>query len=71
MYANGVVPQSDWGALAKLVIPALPSPNVRAGAAGFSNNLVNVPKANFTDNKTDARFDFFLNPRTTAFFRWS
>ena len=32
---------------------------------------MNVPKANFTDNRTDARFDFFLNPRTTAFFRWS
>jgi hypothetical protein len=72
VYNNGVVPQSDWGALAKLVIPALPSPNITAsGSAGFSNNLVNVPKANFTDNKTDARFDFFLNPRTTAFFRWS
>ena len=72
VYANGVVPQSDWNALAKLVIPALPAPNVTtAGAASFSNNLVNVPKANFTDNKTDARFDFFLNPRTTAFFRWS
>jgi hypothetical protein len=67
VYANGVVPQSDWGALAKLVIPALPTPNL----AGASNNLVNVPKANFTDNKVDARFDFFLNPRTTAFFRWS
>ncbi|MGA2653676.1 MAG: TonB-dependent receptor [Terracidiphilus sp.] len=72
VYANGVVPQSDWNALAKLVIPALPSPNVTtAGASGFSNNLVNVPKANFTDNKTDARLDFFVNPRTTAFFRWS
>jgi hypothetical protein len=72
VYANGVVPQSDWNALAKLVIPALPAPNVTtAGASGFSNNLVNVPKANFTDNKTDARFDFFVNPRTTAFFRWS
>jgi hypothetical protein len=68
VYANGVVPQSDWNALAKLVIPDLPTPNV---AGAFSNNLVNVPKADFTDNKTDARFDFFLNPRTTAFFRWS
>ena len=59
-------------ALAKLVIPALPSPNVTTARRGrFSNNLVNVPKANFTDNKTDARFDFFLNPRSTAFFRWS
>lgn len=72
VYANGVVPQSDWSPLAKLVIPALPSPNVTtAGAAGFSNNLVNVPKANFTDHRADARIDFFLNPRTTAFFRWS
>ncbi len=72
VYANGVVPQSDWDALAKLVIPDLPAPNVTtAGSASFSNNLVNVPKANFTDNKTDARFDFFINPRSTAFFRWS
>jgi hypothetical protein len=67
-YANGVVPQSDWGALAKLVIPALPAPNV---AGAFSNNLVNVPKASFVDYRSDARFDFFVNPRTTAFFRWS
>jgi hypothetical protein len=68
VYTNGVVPQSDWGALGKLVIAALPAPNV---AGAFSNNLVNVPKANFTDNKADARFDFYVNPRTTAFFRWS
>jgi len=68
VYNNGVVPQSDWNSLAKLVIPALPSANV---PGAFSNNLVNVPKANWDDNKVDARFDFFLNPRTTAFFRWS
>ena len=68
VYANGTVPQSDWNALAKLVIADLPQPNV---PGNFSNNLANVPKADFTDNKTDARFDFFVNPRTTAFFRWS
>jgi hypothetical protein len=68
VYANGVIPQSDWSPLAKLVIPALPAPNV---TTTFSNNLVNVPKADFTDNKFDTRFDFFLSPRTTAFFRWS
>ena len=74
VYANGVIPQSDWSPLAKLVIPALPTPNVAAlwsVGTGFSNNLVNVPKANFTDHRADARFDFFLSPRTTAFFRWS
>jgi hypothetical protein len=71
-YANGVIPQSDWSPLAKLVIAALPTPNIPvSGSTGFSNNLVNVPKANFTDHRADARFDFFLNPRTTAFFRWS
>ncbi len=68
VYANGVVPQSDWTPLAKLVIPALPSPNI---TNSFSNNFVGVPKADWTDNKADARFDFFLNPRTTAFVRWS
>jgi hypothetical protein len=73
-YANGVIPQSDWSPLAKLVIAALPAPNIAVsgtGTTGFSNNLVNVPKANFTDHRADARFDFFLSPRTTAFFRWS
>jgi hypothetical protein len=73
-YANGVIPQSDWSPLAKLVIPALPAPNIPisgTSGTGFSNNLVNIPKANFTDHRADARFDFFLNPRTTAFFRWS
>lgn len=68
VYANGVIPQTDWSPLAKLVIPALPTANV---PASFSNNLANVPKANFTDNKADARFDFFLSQRQTAFFRWS
>ena len=73
-YANGVIPQSDWSPLAKLVIPALPSPNIGVtgtSGVGYSNNLVNVPKANFTDNKFDARFDFFLSQRQTAFFRSS
>jgi len=74
VYANGVIPQTDWSPLAKLVIPALPAPNIAVSGTtgtGFSNNLVNIPKAHFTDHRADARFDFFLNPRTTAFFRWS
>ncbi len=73
-YPTGVIPQSDWSPLAKLVIPALPTPNIAISGTtgtGYSNNLVNVPKAHFIDHRADARFDFFLNPRTTAFFRWS
>jgi carboxypeptidase family protein/TonB-dependent receptor-like protein len=68
VYANGVVPQSDWTALAKLVIGALPAPNV---PNSFSNNYASLPKSNLTDDKGDARVDFYLNPKTTLFGRYS
>ncbi len=67
IYTDGVVPQSDWTPLAKLVIGALPSPNV----AGFSNNYASFPKATLTDDKGDGRADFALNPKTTLFGRYS
>jgi len=67
-YANGVVPQSDWTPLAKLVIAALPSPNV---ANSFSNNYASMPKASLTDDKGDGRLDYYLNPKTTMFGRYS
>lgn len=66
-YANGVVPQSDWTPLAKLVINALPGPNV----SGFSNNYASFPKATLTDNKGDGRGDWALNEKTTLFGRYS
>jgi len=68
VYANGIVPTSDWNALATLVIKDLPTPNI---ANSFSNNYVSVPKANLTDDKGDLRADGYLNPRTTAFIRYS
>jgi hypothetical protein len=68
VYANGVVPQSDWTPLAKLVIAALPSPNV---ANAFSNNYASLPKASLTDNKGDGRLDFSWSDRTTMFGRFS
>ncbi len=67
-YANGVVPTSDWNALATLVIQNLPAPNI---PNSFSNNYVSVPKANLTDDKGDLRIDDYLNSRTTIFFRYS
>jgi len=68
VYANGVVPQSDWTPLAKLVIAALPAPNV---PNSFSNNYASLPNASLTDNKGDGRVDYYLNPQTTLFGRFS
>jgi Carboxypeptidase regulatory-like domain/TonB-dependent Receptor Plug Domain len=68
VYANGVIPQSDWTPLAKLVITALPSPNV---PNVLGNNYASLPKANLTDDKGDARVDYYLNQKTTLFGRYS
>jgi hypothetical protein len=67
VYADGVVPQSDWTQLAKLVVQALPAPNV----SGFSNNYVSFPKASLTDNKGDGRLDYIWSDKTTIFGRYS
>jgi hypothetical protein len=68
LYPNGVVPQSDWTPLAKLVFGALPAANV---PNSFSNNYASLPKANLTDDKGDARVDYYMNPKTTIFGRYS
>jgi hypothetical protein len=64
VYADGIVPQADWTPLAKLVINALPAPNV---ANSFSDNYVSLPKASTTDNKGDVRIDYYRGPRTSIF----
>ncbi|HEY4050184.1 MAG TPA: TonB-dependent receptor [Acidobacteriaceae bacterium] len=68
VYSNGVVPMSDWNALAKLVIRALPAPNI---PNAFSNNFVSIPKAHLVDDKGDFRLDHVVNTRDTVFFRYS
>ena len=68
LYANGVVPQSDWTPLATLVINALPAPNI---PNSFSNNYASLPKASLIDNKGDGRIDYILNDKTTMFGRFS
>src|SRR3569833_871098 len=67
VYANGIVPQSDWTPLAVSVINALPSPNV----SGFSNYYVSFPRATLTDNKGDGRLDYTWSTKTTIFGRYS
>jgi hypothetical protein len=68
VYANGVVPASDWTPLATLVINALPKANV---PNAFSNNYASFPKARLTDNKGDGRLDYVLSDKTTLFGRFS
>jgi hypothetical protein len=67
VYANGIVPTSDWTPLATLVMAALPSPNV----SGFSNNYSSFPRATLTDDKGDGRLDFIKSEKTTIFGRYS
>jgi hypothetical protein len=67
-YANGIVPQADWNSLSKLVIAALPAPNV---PNAFSNNYASFPKASLADDKGDVRVDTYLGAKTTAFGRFS
>ena len=67
-YADGIVPQTDWTPLAQLVIAALPAPNV---PNALSNNYASFPKATLTDDKGDGRGDWYVNPRTTVFGRYS
>lgn len=67
VYANGIVPQTDWTPLANLVINALPPAN----ASGFSNNYVSFPRATLTDNKGDGRLDYIWSTKTTLFGRYS
>jgi Carboxypeptidase regulatory-like domain/TonB-dependent Receptor Plug Domain len=73
VYADGIVPQTDWTPLAKLVIAALPAPNVpiTTAAGAFSNNYASFPKASLTDDKGDGRVDYYLTPLTTLFGRFS
>lgn len=68
VYANGVIPQTDWTPLATLVINALPGQNV---PNAVSNNYATLPKASLTDDKGDGRVDFYLSPKTTLFGRYS
>jgi hypothetical protein len=68
VYANGVVPTSDWTPLATLVMAALPAPNV---AGAWTNNYASLPKATLNDYKGDGRVDYSWSSRTTIFGRFS
>ncbi|MFT4113886.1 TonB-dependent receptor plug domain-containing protein, partial [Silvibacterium sp.] len=71
VYSDGVVPQSDWTPLAKLVFAALPQPNANTTLNYATTNYVGTPIATLVDNKGDGRLDYFMSPKTTIFGRYS
>ena len=71
-YSNGVIPVSDQSPFAAKVLSILqadapPNQNVAPGG----NNYVSTPANTVTGNKGDARVDAYINPRSTAFGRYS
>ena len=67
VYANGVLPASEVTGFAKAVLNALPAPNLGA----VSNNYQSLPRSTITDNKGNARLDYFFSDRLTAYLRYS
>jgi len=71
-YANGVIPASDQSPFAAKVLSILQqdaAPNTVVAAGG--NNYVSTPANTVIGNKGDARVDYYINPRSTAFGRYS
>ncbi len=66
-FADGTLPASQVTAFAKAVLNALPLPNL----AGNSNNYQSLPRATITDNKGNARADYYFTDKLTGYFRYS
>ena len=71
-YPNGMIPVSDQSPFAANVLSILqqdaaPNQNVAAGGSNFVSTPANTENV----NKGDARADYFLSPRSTAFARYS
>jgi len=72
VYANGIVPQTDFSPLATAVFKALPSEtNPTTVGAAAANNYVSLPRATINDNKGDARIDYTPTSRLVLFARYS
>jgi len=72
VYANGVIPASDFSPLATLVFAALPAENAPPAAGqAASSNYVSLPRATINDKKGDGRLDYVVNARLVLFARYS
>jgi hypothetical protein len=70
VYPNGIVPATDVTKFARLVLDALPDPNV-LNTANNANNYQSLPRSTIQDNKGDARADYYWSSRITSYFRYS
>jgi len=71
-YPNGVIPASDQSPFAARVLSILQAtaaPNTNVAAGG--SNFVSTPANTENVNKGDGRLDAYINPRSTAFARYS
>lgn len=72
VYANGVVPVTDFSPLAVAVFNALPAEtNAAANGSAAASNYVSLPRATIQDNKGDARIDYTPTSRLVLFARYS
>jgi Carboxypeptidase regulatory-like domain/TonB dependent receptor-like, beta-barrel/TonB-dependent Receptor Plug Domain len=67
LYSDGNLPANQITGFAKAVLDGLPLPNL----PGLSNNFQSLPRATITDNKGDARADYYFTERLTGYFRYS
>jgi hypothetical protein len=71
-YPKGVIPTSDQSPFAAKVLSILQTtatPNANVAAGG--SNFVSTPANTENINKGDGRLDAYINPRSTAFVRYS
>ncbi len=66
VYANGVIPSSAFGPLAK-ALTSLPAPNL----PGLSNNYSSAPSDTIYSDKGDIRSDYYVTPKISIFGRYS
>ncbi len=66
LYANGVIPSSAFGPIAKS-LTYLPAPNL----PGLSNNYESAPSDTIYSDKGDIRSDYYVTPKITIFGRYS
>jgi hypothetical protein len=67
IYSDGNLPSNQITGFAKAVLDGLPLPNL----SGLSNNFQSLPRSTITENKGDARADYYFTERLTGYFRYS